>query len=143
MKYILVNKYMKTLMVACSLLLLSACATTTQEAAREDNSIETRAQARWNAILQDDLTAAYEYLSPGYRSSVSLVQYIRLILNKQVSWTGARYVGSECDETLCEVTIALDYSLVGVLPGVKSFDSTKNIGEAWLFVDGEWYYVPK
>jgi hypothetical protein len=142
-KFLLLARKAIHLSLYCSLLLLSACATTTQEAAREDNSIETRAQARWDAILQDDMATAYEYLSPGFRSSVSLMQYTRLILNKQVSWTGARYVRSECDEALCEVTIALDYALIGVLPGVKSFDATKDIEEAWLFVDDEWYYVPK
>ena len=125
--------------LCCSLLLLSACATTQQS----EDVVGKRAQARWDAILADDLMTAYEYLSPGYRSSVSSIQYVRLILNKQVVWTGARYLGRECEEAKCEVKIALDYALIGVLPGVKTFEATKDIEETWLLIDGVWYFVPK
>jgi hypothetical protein len=140
-KFFLTHRPVFLTSLCCSLLLLSACATTSTPP--PEDSIEIRAQARWDAILKDDLLTAYEYLSPGYRSSVSSIQYVRLILNKQVAWTGARYLSSECEEAMCKVTIDLDYALIGVLPGVKSFEATKDIEETWLLVDGVWYLVPK
>jgi len=122
----------------CSLL-LSACATT----APQSEGIEQRAQARWDAVLSDDLLAAYEFLSPGFRSGVTASQYQRYIMGKQVEWTGARYVKSDCLESTCKVTISLDYAILGALPGVKRFDATKDIEESWLMVDKVWYLVPE
>ena len=124
--------------LCCSLFLLSACATTTHT----DNNIEKRAKARWDALLSDDLAGAYEFLSPGFRSSVSSVQYQRSVLLKRVKWTAAEYIESQCTETICKVKISLDYALYGALPGVKSFEGTETIEESWVLVDGNWYFVP-
>jgi hypothetical protein len=124
--------------LCCCLLLLSACAST----ARTENTVEKRATARWDALLSDDLAGAYEYLSPGFRSSVSSVQYQRSVLLRKVAWTGAQYIESDCAETTCKVKISLDYALYGGVPGVKSFEGTEMIEESWVLVDGVWYLVP-
>lgn len=123
----------------CSLLWLSACATT----APMGNLIEERAAARWDALLSGDIATGYEYLSPGYRSSVSLLQYERSLLLRQVQWTSAKYTSSECAEKICNVQILLGYRVVGALPGVKVFEGTKGVEESWLMIGGLWYYVPK
>lgn len=121
------------------LLMVSACATTTSS----QGVIEERAMARWEVLLSGDLSAAYDYLSPGYRSSVSSLQYQRSVLRRRVTWTNAKYVESNCDEIACKVQISLDYTLYGALPGVKSFDGTQTIEESWVLVDGTWYLVPE
>ena len=61
------NHVFKTLALISGLLLLSACASNTVKT----SSIEERASARWEKLLSGNLAEAYEYLSPGYRSSVS------------------------------------------------------------------------
>jgi len=124
--------------LCCSLLLLSSCATTT----RTENNIEERVTARWDTLLSSDLAGAYEYLSPGFRSSVTSLQYQRQILLSRVKWTGVRYIESDCIETTCKVKISLDYTVYGALPGVKSFNGTQEIEESWVKADGNWYFVP-
>ncbi len=138
-KFSLAGRHAILLGVCCSLLLLSACATTTRKA----DSIEKRATARWHALLADDLAGAYEYLSPGFRSSVSSVRYQRSVLVRRVKWTGARYIESDCTETTCKVRISLVYTIYGGIPGVKSFASTQTIQESWVLIDGQWYHVPE
>jgi hypothetical protein len=138
MKNVITNKY-SYLALLCSLLLLSACATTAETKAA---SIEERASARWNSLLSGDLQGAYEFLSPGFRSSVSSLQYQRSILQNRVQWTAARYIESDCTETACKVKISLGYTLQGGLPGVKSFSGTQTVEESWVLIDGEWYYLP-
>ncbi len=125
--------------LCCSLLLLSACANTM----KSGGDIEKRAMGRWDALLSADVEAAYEYLSPGYRSSVSLMQYHRSLLLTKVQWTGAKYIESDCEETVCNVKISLDFTIYGALPGVKSFESKQTINESWVLVKGSWYLVPK
>ena len=124
--------------VVCALLLLSACATSVST----ESQIEQRATARWEALLSDDLAGAYEYLSPGYRSSVSSIQYQRSVMLQQVKWTSAKYLESTCEETTCNVKILVGFTVYGALPGVKSFDGTKDIEESWVLISGNWYLVP-
>ena len=121
-----------------SLVLLSACATKMSA----ENIIEERATARWETLLSGDLAGAYEYLSPGFRSSVPSLQYQRRLLLNKVKWTGAHYIESDCTETTCKVKISLDYTVYGAIPGVKSFDGTQEIEESWVKVNGTWYFVP-
>lgn len=124
--------------VVCVLLLLSACATSVSK----EKQVEQRATARLEALIGGDLESAYEYLSPGYRSSVSLVQYQRSILLQQVKWTSAKYLENTCEETTCIVKVLVGFTVYGALPGVKSFDGTKDIEESWVLVRGNWYLVP-
>jgi len=123
----------------CSLLLLSACATTTRTA----DNVENRAMARWNALLSNDFDAAYEFLSPGYRSSVSNLHYQRTLLLKKLKWNNASFVESDCAETSCKVKISLDYTMYGGVPGVQSFEGTQAVTESWVLIDRVWYLVPK
>lgn len=122
----------------CGLLLLSACATPVSK----EIQVEQRATARWETLLSGDLAGAYEYLSPGYRSSVTSIQYQQSIVRQQVQWTSAKYLESTCEETTCNVNILVGFTVYGALPGVKSFDGTKDIEESWVLISGNWYLVP-
>ncbi len=139
MRSLSINKTPMLLVAVCSLVLLSACATTATSPA----SVEDRAKERWAALLSDDLSGAYEYLSPGYRSSVTSVQYQRAMLLKRVNWTNAEIRSSECEETVCNVRVIVGFSIYGGLPGVRSFTSVDEIIESWVLVDGIWYLVPE
>lgn len=131
----------KTALLAAFLtLLLSACATAPGKP--ETSNIEQRATERWTKLLSGDIAGAYEYLSPGFRSGVSSVQYQRAVLLKRVRWTGAKYKSSECTENTCEVKFLLSFNVAGGLPGVKSYDGQKDIVESWILSDGTWYLVP-
>jgi len=119
-------------------MLLSACATTGTKPA----SIEERATARWDTLLGGDLAGTYEFLSPGYRSAVSSIEYQRSLLLNQLSWTGATYLSSDCTDVACEVKVSLDYSVYGAVPGAKEFKGKQTIVESWVKLDGVWYFVP-
>ena len=138
MNYFAETRHKQLMAMVCSLLFLSACATSVSK----ENQIEERVTGRWDAIFSGDLAAAYNYLSPGTRSSISSLQYQRSILTQRVVWTGARYVASECQESICKVQVSVDYVVNGALPGVKSFKGTKDIEESWVLTDGTWYMVP-
>lgn len=128
----------KKLALVCVCMALSACAANVVKT----DSIEYRAQERWDKILSGDLQGAYEFLSPGYRSSVSSLSYQRSLLIKAIRWTDANYKSSECDESTCKVTLEVDFAISGALPGVKSYEGKKDIVESWVRIDGVWYYVP-
>ena len=126
--------------MVCTIMLLSACATSTSVS--PESLIEERANARWEAFFSGDLAGAYEYLSPAYRTSVSSLQYQRSVLLKKVVWTSAEYIDSACQESTCKVRYEVGYAISGAIPGVKSFRSTQIIQESWVLIDGQWYFVP-
>ena len=126
------------LIIIAIFLLISACAATRPS----EQVVEERAMARWSALLGDDLTGAYEYLSPGYRSSVSVKNYQRALLLKKIKWNDAKFIESECEETTCKVKISLNYTAFGAVPGLKSFNGIQSIEESWVLVDRNWYMVP-
>lgn len=105
--------------------------------------VEVRAEERWDRLVEGDFAAAYEYLSPGYRSSVSPVNYQRRMLLSRITWQNADVIGTECAEEMCKVRISLDYLLVKPVPGVDRLPRTRNIEEDWILVDGEWFHVPE
>jgi hypothetical protein len=130
----------RLLIVVCGLMLLSACATSTSVS--PESQIEERATARWEALFSGDLADAYEYLTPGYRSSVSSLQYQRSIIIQKITWTSAKYMESNCEETTCDVKVSLGFTVYGALPGVNSFEGTQMVEETWMWIDGQWYFVP-
>mgnify|MGYP001815933710 FL=1 len=125
--------------VLCAAIFLSACAAPVSKESR----VEQRVNERWEKLLTGDLAGAYEYLSPGYRSSVSSLQYQRSVLLKQIKWTSAKYVESNCEDVNCTATVEVGFTIHGGVPGIKSFSSTRPVEETWLLVDGIWYFVPK
>jgi len=122
-----------------SLLLLSACATTMPA----DQVVEKRAVARWEALIKGNYAEAYKYLSPGFRSSVSVEQYQKSFIYKKVRWTSAQFIESKCAETTCKIRISLGYTVYGALPGVKTFSSREPIEESWVLSRGSWYILPE
>ncbi len=129
----------KPIALALALALLAGCATSTTK----KSSIENRVNEYWQLVLAGDYAGAYEYLSPGYRSSVSSNQYQKSILLQKVKWEEAEYIESDCTEVACKVTISLKYTVYGAVPGVKSFTSSQEVQESWVLADGTWYLVHK
>ena len=91
-----------------------------------------RAQQRWNALLNADMETAYQYISPGGRSVMSLQQY-RPRVNPGF-WRGAKVSEASCGTETCEVTVLVDV----LLQGVKF---TNPIKETWILDAGKWWFV--
>ncbi len=91
-----------------------------------------RAQLRWNALLKRDMDAAYQFISPGGRSLMTVEQY-RPRLNTGF-WRGAKVEKASCEAETCEVTVLVDL----IVEGVKF---TNPIKETWILDAGKWWFV--
>lgn len=140
MKFSKAGRLVLGMSAAMSLLLLAACATLRQPA---DKVVGERAVARWDALIKGDYAEAYKYLSPGFRSSVSVRQYEKSFIYNKVIWTSAKLIESNCAEKTCKVRISLGYTVYGALPGVKSFSDEEPIEESWVLSHGSWYILPE
>ncbi|MCY7328120.1 MAG: hypothetical protein LH618_06205 [Saprospiraceae bacterium] len=128
-------------MAVVATLNLSGCGTTApvqsavvaeKDAGTTASVVMSRAQQRWNALLKRDMEGAYQFISPGGRSLMSLEDY-RPRLNTGF-WRGATVKEAKCAGETCEVTVAVDM----VVEGVKF---TNPIQETWILDAGKWWFV--
>lgn len=129
----------KYMTAALMLLALTGCAA----GPTKKSSIEDRVHEYWQLMLAGDYLAAYEYMSPGYRSSVNSNRFQRTMLLKKVKWDDAEYIEGNCTDITCKVSISLKYTVFSAVPGVKSFNGSQKIIETWVQADGIWYLVPE
>lgn len=137
------------LAVGLAALLLAACAThVSKPTAQEAATPEARAQQRWDALLAKDYAKAFTYLSPGMRSGMNTENYGQQMQMRPVKWSAAKVIGSDCgddlaDKELCRVNVEVNFSVSGVVPGVKTMDGVSVVEERWIRVDDNWYYVSR
>jgi len=125
-----------------ALIALAGCASTAQKSSNARDPVVQRAEARWAALLSDDLETAYSFYSPGYRSATSLIDFGVSMRLRKVTWTGATYRAHECQEDRCTVTFIVDYRVRKAVPGLDEYDGKSEDDETWVKTGGEWWYVP-
>ena len=130
-----------TALVLLAVMLLSACATTST-ASRED-VIKERSQARWDALLSRDYAGAYAFYSPGYRSTVSVVDFEIHFRMRRIRYSSAEYLDLSCEENTCTVRFNLGYRVNSPVPGVNVWDGYDVIDEQWVKTGDEWWYLPQ
>lgn len=99
--------------------------------------VAKKAQSRWDALIKGDLAAAYEYLSPGSRSVMSLEQYKAKI--RTGLWKKVKVDSVACEKDRCNVVLIVEYSYPKY--GIESISS--RIEETWLQEDDDWWFVQK
>ncbi len=129
--------------IAAGLLLtagLTACGDVKPSLTLEER-VGQRAQARVDAMVSGDYKTAYNYYTPGYRSTVAQEDFIVRFKVSKVKWTGARLADVNCTDGVCNARMDVDYFVDEPLRGVSEFRNTRRIGETWIQVDDEWYFV--
>lgn len=91
-----------------------------------------RAQERWDALLKAEVNVAYQFISPGGRSLMSVEQYRPRV--RTGFWRGAKADKAVCGTDTCEVTVLVDMTVQGV-------KFTNPIKETWILDAGKWWFV--
>ena len=121
--------------------ILSSCGSTATTRSAEvavigsnavEQQVSARAQLRWNALLKRDTDGAYQFISPGGRSLMSMEQY-RPRVNTGF-WRGAKVKEASCAAETCDVTVLVDMTIEGV-------KFTNPIKESWILDAGKWWFV--
>ena len=134
-------KFLVTVLLAVLIQGMAGCGTT--GSVQSTSVVETgagdfskvvagRAQQRWDALLKSDMDTAYQFISPGGRSLMTLQQY-RPRVNTSY-WRGAKVSEASCGTETCEVTVLVDV----LIQGVKF---TNPIKETWILDAGKWWFV--
>lgn len=118
--------------------LLAGCATAPDVA---EQTVEERAQARWDHLVARQFGQAWEYYSPGFRATTTAEDYTFDMVRRQVRWTAAEVLGSECEEDRCQVTYRVEYRPVTGPSHFRGMDLSRTQEESWIRSDGQWWYV--
>lgn len=97
--------------------------------------VTERVEARWQALIEGDIQAAYGYISPAGREILPLKNYRRRV--KSGMWQDAKVDSMTCNEDICKVTVLLTYNLRDI-KGIQ-----KKLQESWINEKGGWWYVQK
>jgi len=95
--------------------------------------VRERAEARWQALIKDDIAAAYGYLSPATRELVSLDQYKARVARG--TFREVKINDIKCEAELCKVTLLLKSDHPRMKGMVTPLD------ESWIIERGQFWYV--
>jgi|ERR1700733_12835335 len=132
--------YFAHFVAAVAVLLGAGCATT--PAKDENNSvIKQRSIERWDLLIAHKADKAYDYLSPGFRKTISREKYAEEMNERGLRWDKVDYGSQECDATTCKVRLLVQYkiNLNGSVGTVKSMGPQV---ETWIKADGKWFFLP-
>jgi hypothetical protein len=101
--------------------------------------VRARAQARWALLLKSDIDSAYEFLSPNARLAQPKDVYKSRI--RSGFWISANVVRVDCQqENRCLALTDVKIKMAGMRGG--PIDHVSTATEDWLFIAGQWWYVP-
>ncbi len=105
-------------------------------------TLEQRVAERWQLVIARDYVAAYAYLTPGYRSTYGVSDYVARETRMPLRFLGAEQAGVECaSPDSCLVDVDVRYS--ARLPGAGDVQSINRRQERWLLTDGVWHLLPE
>jgi hypothetical protein len=120
-------------------LVLAGCAGTgalTPEAPNDQKvaAVSERAEARWKALIDNDIPAAYAYISPTTRDVVSLERY-KASFGGEVKYRAARVEKVSCEADACKVRMLVTYDH-RLMKGI-----TTPIDESWVLDKGQFWFL--
>jgi hypothetical protein len=116
------------------LAILAGCAGAPVSEGPPEKIVGESAQARWNALIAGDVSAAYAYLSPASKQTYSLELYRNSI--RPGFWQKVVVKEVKCEPEVCEVSLEVSYRFRGT-------PITTPLKETWIRSGGTWGYVFK
>ena len=104
--------------------------------------VKQRAEQRWNYLIEKKAEKAYEYLTPGYRKTKSLQQYVGEKTAVALRWQGVAVSKADCKEDVCDVFVSIDYEVSLPNSGGKPISTFAPMQEKWVKVGKQWYFLP-
>lgn len=107
----------------------------------EGAAVEARATARWDLLIKHQAEKAYDYLSPGFRQTITREKYAQQKNDVAMRWQAVRVTGHECDADTCTIHLTVDAIIP--MPGIgKPTKASSPLEEHWIRVDHDWFVVP-
>jgi len=128
-------------------LALAGCAGTGGSPGKMDRAdpaaLEQLSEQRWRHLVAGEFDKAWEFFTPGYKAVEPKAAYVTAMKDRPVRWQGADYQSHECPEPeACQVKVAVRFKVRVPVTGVGEVEATRVLTERWIFLDGQWAYLP-
>ena len=126
--------------ILLALLALAGCMTAVKN---EDSSvIGKRAVERWDFLIAHQAEKAYDFLTPGYRTTKTREAYAQEMNNRGIRWSKVGFGSQQCEVDICHVHLTVDYrvNLGGPAGNTKAMGF---VAETWIKAAGRWYFLPE
>ena len=126
---------LRYLVVALLAVVTAACATLSPTSPTEEKVrvVKERAAARWKAILDKEFDAAYSYLSPASRATVTQAGFKTVA--SRLNYRAAEVKEVTCEAETCRVRLQITYD-ARLMQGVHT-----PLEESWVIDKGQAWYV--
>ncbi|MGY6588973.1 MAG: hypothetical protein ACXIUB_11890 [Wenzhouxiangella sp.] len=119
---------------------LAACAGT--GGGPVEQTVEERAQERWDLMVERDFEAAWALYTPGFRSQTDSRDFANDMNRRPIRWLGAEVrPDSDCDGDRCRVVVDVTYQPIAAPAGQGRLRMTRPLEETWIRLDGQWWFV--
>lgn len=106
-------------------------------------AVGERAVERWDLLSKRQAIKAYEYLSPGYRSTHTVEQYVAFIATSRLQWKSAKVDSVKCEEDACTAKLVVTSMVPGIAINRPSdLELAAPVTEKWIQSDGQWFFLP-
>ena len=126
---------LRYLVVAVLAVVTAACATLSPTSPTEEKVkvVTERAAARWKAVIARDFEAAYQFMSPASRATVTPAGF-RTIASR-LNYRAAEVKEVTCEAQACKVKLQITYD-AAMMQGVRTL-----LEESWVIDKGQAWYV--
>jgi len=123
------------LAVAVLAVLTASCASLRPDSPNEEKVkiVTERAAARWQAVIGKDFAAAYEFMSPASKATVTPAGFKTIA--SRLDYKEAKVNQVTCDAETCKVKLLITYD-AKMMKGVHT-----PLEEAWVIDKGQAWYV--
>lgn len=139
--------FYRAIALALLLPLLAACAAGGGARAplTDEQQLTTRPMARWDHLIKGEVEQAWDYLSPGYRSTRDRQAYIDSMSSRPLVWLSSEYHSHDCDQNglFCTVNLKVTFRVKSQTLGVGEIESYSFLSERWIKSGEIWYHVPE
>lgn len=131
------------LLLAAAILMLAACAGTgnVKSDSASQATLKQRVEQRWAYLVDREAAKAWDYLTPGYRATITRQEYAGRMNHRPINWTSANLTKLECP-TASKCTAYVMVNIKLMVPGIGPSASFSPLKETWLLLDNQWYYLP-
>lgn len=109
-------------------LLLSGCQSG-EDASSQPQSVEERAQARWDYLIAREFAEAWAFYTPGYRQTTSAEEFAATMRKRPVRWEEATVVAHNCEGDRCEVAVEVSYRVPQAPAGLNNARGQRELTE--------------
>lgn len=116
-----------------------------KDAVPAEEMVARRSAERWAYLIERKPELAWDYLTPGYRSTNDVEQYAAQMKNRPVQWQSAEVGEVACDEekSSCFVKVQVGFKIRASLRMVGEVAAQSEVGERWLKSGDAWYFLPE